>query len=71
MVNGGEISVPTFGHGDGGTLTVTANTINVDSQNSQFFTGFSAQNQFVDSVGKGGDISINAIDFNVGKWRRN
>ena len=54
VINGGEISVPSIGSGDGGTLTIKADSIMIDRQNSQFFTGITAGTL----LGKGGDIFI-------------
>ena len=53
MINGGTISADTLGSGDGGTVTVTAESILVDGQNSQFFTGISAQTQLDQGGGSG------------------
>ena len=45
VINGGGIGGSTLGSGDAGTLTITAKTILVDRQNSQFGTGIIAENR--------------------------
>ena len=65
VINGGTISADTFGSGDGGTVTVTAESILVDRQNSQFFTGISAQTQLIDFGGDGGSIIVETKNLRV------
>ena len=65
VVNGGQISTTTRGSGNGGTLTITAETVFIDGQNSQLFTGIAAQTMLADGGGKGGDITINTMELEV------
>ena len=65
LANGGELRASTFGSGDGGILTVTAETVLVDGQNSQFLTGIFAESFSVIGPGDAGDIFIHSTDLEV------
>lgn len=55
--NGAEVSANTSGVGNGGSLTVDAQQVQVNGSGSQFFTGLSAYTQS-GSTGDAGDLAI-------------
>ncbi len=59
LLNGGLISAKTFNHGNAGDITVSAEQLTVDGQNSNLFTGIT-NSAAIDSLGNAGTISITA-----------
>ena len=47
MISGGIISASTFGSGDGGSLTITAESVLVDRKDSRIFTGIRSDSRQV------------------------
>ena len=61
--NGGLISAPTRGEGEGGQIEVTVDDLIIDGHGQDDpFTGIGAQTHLDVNGGKGGDISINATN---------
>ena len=65
VINGGQINATTLGPGDGGTVSISAESILVDNQDSRLGTGISAQTVLEVDGGKGGDIVISTTDLQV------
>jgi filamentous hemagglutinin family protein len=59
--DGGKLSAVTFGEGDGGNLTVNADTI----QLSGFGSGISTQAADIDSTGNAGNLTINTRELRM------
>lgn len=62
IVNGGAIAATTRGTGRGGSITVEANTIEMDGRDGDFLTGIFAPTTAANG-GDGGDISVTARDI--------
>ena len=62
--NGGTISASTSGDGAAGSLTIHANSVNIDATHATSDTGFFAS-ALAGSTGRGGSISISAHQFQL------
>lgn len=60
VLSGAEIASSTFGAGDGGTITIQGDTIQLDGHNANSFTGISAQTISSGRGGSAGNIRLEA-----------
>jgi filamentous hemagglutinin family protein len=65
MSGGGKISAGTLGHGDGGSIQVSAERFRIDGENnSTHFTGISAR-VATPATGRGGDVFVQSDDLSI------
>ena len=64
ILNGGWIAADTFGIGDGGSITIDAESIRIDMQDSSFFTGITVDTTS-NASGNGGTINLNAVNLDI------
>ena len=65
LQNGSRLSAITTGSGNGGNITINAQTINLDRLSSKFDTGIFANTDDISAGGKGGNIFIETGDLEV------
>jgi len=66
ILEGGIIATQTAGSGSGGTISVTSDTLLIDSKENKFFTGVFAETLLPTEEGlggRGGEVLINSFDL--------
>ncbi|MFU8787720.1 MAG: beta strand repeat-containing protein [Methylobacter sp.] len=66
VVNGGEIASSTFAHGDAGSVSVSADTLTIDSHNFlDWATGILSQAEAISTGGHAGNLAIQAGQLGI------
>jgi filamentous hemagglutinin family protein len=65
LTNGAQVSGATWGQGNAGSMTITADTVFLDGEDSDGFNSGIASQVQRGAVGKGGEITINARTLSV------